>query len=73
MKKWSELASEEREEWQRHPVTQAAIGMLRDLEAFHRGAVIISATIAPIDEIRFKSGTVQGLAEAIDRLVRIEK
>lgn len=73
MKKWEELDEEERREWRESSITQAAIAMLRDLEAFARERLVNETAVGQLDEIRFRSGEMAGVSHAVDQLTRTRK
>lgn len=73
MKKWNDMGDDERREWRESPVSQAAIGMLRDLEVMARDSLVSSTENGSIEDIKFNGGFLRGFSAAIDALTTERK
>lgn len=69
------LDTEEREEWLRHPVTAAALSMLRELESVANAAVITQSKSVglTLHELGLHAGKADGLNLALYQLTRMPK
>jgi hypothetical protein len=73
MTAFGHLTKEERDEWRSATVTQAALAMLRNLEAMTRDSLIASTDGHDLAIIKYNCGFMRGFQAAVDALITEKK